>query len=66
VNEPWTVDLVNEWMRFPVGRHDDQVDAMSQYLAWRLKNSRGPFYLARGGTRCLRPSARSAASKGGS
>ena len=20
--------VVNEWMRFPVGRHDDQVDAM--------------------------------------
>jgi predicted phage terminase large subunit-like protein len=49
-SEPWMVDLVNEWMRFPVGRHNDQVDAMSQYLAWRLKNSKGPFYIARGGT----------------
>ena len=47
-NEPWSVDLVNEWMRFPVGRHDDQVDAMSQYLAWRLENSPRQFYLARG------------------
>ena len=33
-NEPWTADLVNEWMRFPFGRYDDQVDAMSQYLDW--------------------------------
>ena len=49
-SEPWSVDLVNEWMRFPVGRHDDQVDAMSQYLAWRQENPRAPFYLARGGT----------------
>ena len=48
-SEPWSVDLVNEWMRFPVGRHDDQVDAMSQYLAWRQKNPQGQF-LARGGT----------------
>jgi len=49
-SEPWSVELLNEWMRFPVGRHDDQVDAMSQYLAWRLENSPGQFYLARGGT----------------
>jgi predicted phage terminase large subunit-like protein len=39
-NEPWTVDLVNEWMRFPFGRHDDQVDAMSQYLDWFAERSR--------------------------
>jgi len=49
-SEPWSVELVNEWMRFPVGRHDDQVDAISQYLAWRLENSPGTFYLAPGGT----------------
>jgi predicted phage terminase large subunit-like protein len=49
-NEPWSVELVNEFMRFPVGRHDDQVDAMSQYLAWRQENPRAPFYLARSGT----------------
>ena len=33
-NEPWTTDLANEWLRFPFGRHDDQVDAMTQYLNW--------------------------------
>jgi predicted phage terminase large subunit-like protein len=48
-SEPWSVELLNEWMRFPVGQHDDQVDAMSQYLAWRQENPQGQF-LARGGT----------------
>jgi predicted phage terminase large subunit-like protein len=31
-NEPWTVPLVNEWAAFPNARHDDQVDAITQYL----------------------------------
>ena len=39
-NESWTAGLVNEWMRFPFGRHDDQVDAMSQYLDWFTERSR--------------------------
>jgi predicted phage terminase large subunit-like protein len=33
-NEPWTTELASEWLRFPFGRHDDQVDAMTQYLNW--------------------------------
>ena len=33
-DQPWSVELVNELLRFPNGRHDDQVDALSQYLAW--------------------------------
>jgi predicted phage terminase large subunit-like protein len=42
-NEPWTMELANEWLRFPFGRHDDQVDAMTQYLNWaaeRLPSTR--------------------------
>jgi predicted phage terminase large subunit-like protein len=37
-DQPWTTDLVNEWLRFPFSRHDDQVDAMSQYLEWLSTN----------------------------
>jgi predicted phage terminase large subunit-like protein len=33
-NQPWTTELANEWLRFPFGKHDDQVDAMTQYLNW--------------------------------
>ena len=47
-NEVWTVDLLNEWMRFPLARHDDQVDAMSQYLTWYQENRPAPFYIAKG------------------
>jgi predicted phage terminase large subunit-like protein len=31
-NQPWTVEFRNEFVRFPVGRYDDQVDAMTLYL----------------------------------
>jgi predicted phage terminase large subunit-like protein len=30
---PWLDDFRNEILQFPDGRHDDQVDSMSQYLA---------------------------------
>ncbi|MFZ5679234.1 MAG: phage terminase large subunit [Pseudomonadota bacterium] len=33
-NQPWTVELESELMRFPFGKHNDQVDALTQYLAW--------------------------------
>ena len=36
-DQPWTTELVNELLCFPNGRHDDQVDALSQYLAWIAK-----------------------------
>jgi predicted phage terminase large subunit-like protein len=37
---PWLDDLQAELLQFPRGRHDDQVDSLSQYLAWR---SAGPI-----------------------
>jgi predicted phage terminase large subunit-like protein len=40
-NQPWTTALVDEWLRFPFARYDDQVDAMSQYLEW--VSDRRPF-----------------------
>ena len=36
-DQPWTTELVNELLCFPNGRHDDQVDALSLYLAWIAK-----------------------------
>jgi hypothetical protein len=37
---PWLVDLQRELVAFPNGKHDDQVDSISQFLLWtRL---RGP------------------------
>ena len=31
---PWLQDFQTEILQFPYGRHDDQVDAMSQFLGW--------------------------------
>jgi predicted phage terminase large subunit-like protein len=31
---PWLDDLISELLGFPEGRHDDQVDSISQALAW--------------------------------
>lgn len=31
---PWLADFLAEVLAFPNGRHDDQVDALSQFLAW--------------------------------
>jgi predicted phage terminase large subunit-like protein len=33
-NAPWLDDLISEVLGFPEGRHDDQVDSISQALAW--------------------------------
>ena len=33
-NAVWLAELEHELLAFPQGRHDDQVDALSQYLAW--------------------------------
>src|SRR5260370_6926172 len=31
---PWLGDLQSELLQFPKGRHDDQVDSISQFLNW--------------------------------
>ena len=33
---PWLDDLLLELMQFPGGRHDDQVDSISQFLNWQI------------------------------
>jgi predicted phage terminase large subunit-like protein len=31
---PWLAELLTELLSFPNGRHDDQVDSVSQFLRW--------------------------------
>ena len=31
---PWLEDFLLEILSFPVGRYDDQVDSVSQFLTW--------------------------------
>ncbi len=31
---PWLADFLFELLAFPHGRHDDQVDSVSQFLLW--------------------------------
>jgi predicted phage terminase large subunit-like protein len=44
-NASWLEDLRNELLAFPNGRHDDQVDSMSQALKW-MSNRRRIFAVA--------------------
>jgi predicted phage terminase large subunit-like protein len=39
---PWLDAFVAELLSFP-GRHDDQVDALTQGLAWRRETWKGPL-----------------------
>jgi predicted phage terminase large subunit-like protein len=32
---PWLDDFLQEYVAFPGGKHDDQMDALSQFLNWR-------------------------------
>jgi phage terminase large subunit-like protein len=41
-NAPWLEEFVAELLSFP-GRHDDQVDALTQGLAWRRETWKGPL-----------------------
>lgn len=40
-DNPWVEATLHEWETFPVGRHDDEVDAMSQALAYFLSKASG-------------------------
>jgi predicted phage terminase large subunit-like protein len=31
---PWLADFMTEFLQFPYGSHDDQVDSVSQFLGW--------------------------------
>ncbi len=40
---PWLQDFQTEILQFPYGRHDDQVDSLSQFLIWVSRPKRlGP------------------------
>jgi predicted phage terminase large subunit-like protein len=41
-NAPWLEEFVAELLSFPC-RHDDQVDALTQGLAWRRETWKGPL-----------------------
>jgi predicted phage terminase large subunit-like protein len=43
-NAPWLKDLVAEVLAFPGGRHDDQVDSISQALTWIRARRRAPVF----------------------
>ena len=32
---PWLGDFLSEYLAFPGGRYDDQIDALSQFLGWQ-------------------------------
>jgi predicted phage terminase large subunit-like protein len=41
----WLADLIHELMMFPRGRHDDQVDSVSQALCWIGEQTRGDAFI---------------------
>jgi len=40
---PWVSALVDELLRFPQCRFDDQVDSVAQFLNWKRQSARGEF-----------------------
>jgi predicted phage terminase large subunit-like protein len=40
---PWLADFLQEVLAFPNGRHDDQVESLSQLLSWLSNHNRLPF-----------------------
>ncbi len=46
-NAPWLDDFRRELAEFPQGRHDDQVDSLSQFLKWQRTRSQNQIRLIR-------------------
>lgn len=38
---PWLADFLRELLAFPGGRHDDQVDSLSQFINWQARQGAG-------------------------
>ena len=36
---PWLADFEREMLAFPAGRHEDQVDSVTQYVSWAMERS---------------------------
>ena len=43
---PWLQDFMTEILQFPLGRHDDQVDSLSQFLGWVTEPSEAVFHVS--------------------
>ena len=41
---PWLAGLRGELVAFPHGRHDDQVDSITQFLVWHANRPRHEFW----------------------
>jgi predicted phage terminase large subunit-like protein len=42
-NAPWLDDFLDEYLAFPNGKTDDQIDALSQFLNWQHERQREIF-----------------------
>jgi predicted phage terminase large subunit-like protein len=40
---PWLSEFRKEYLAFPAGRHDDQIDALSQFLIWQSQKESSTF-----------------------
>jgi predicted phage terminase large subunit-like protein len=40
---PWLDDFIEEYLAFPQGKYDDQIDALSQFLEWRVNRENNFF-----------------------
>ncbi len=41
---PWLADFIKEMLQFPGGKHDDQIDSVSQFLKWAEGRVRRDFW----------------------